>query len=149
MLTHWRRERAIRGALRRLAQQRVLDILKPDNIWVVEYSIDALDAEMVAAVRTCHLRGWAEVVQNAVPTTMVDHEGFPRAKGFAATYRLTEAGWAQLRRTHEWLIATFIVAFLGLAVSAIALLPEARRVEYGAKFRQFISPTMGQQQPSK
>jgi hypothetical protein len=30
----------------------------------------------------------------------------------------TEGGWAQLRLTHEWLIATFIVS-LGGAVAAV------------------------------
>jgi hypothetical protein len=36
-------------------------------------------------------------------------------------YRLTDAGWTQLRRTHEWLIATFVVALLGTAVAIMAL----------------------------
>lgn len=36
-------------------------------------------------------------------------------------YRLTEAGWAQLRRTHEWLIATFLVSLVGTFAGLVAL----------------------------
>jgi len=40
---------------------------------------------------------------------------------------LTEAGWAQLRRTHEWLIATFLVSLLGTIAAVAALFLAAPR----------------------
>ena len=32
-------------------------------------------------------------------------------------YRLTEGGWAVLNRSHGWIVATFVVSTVGLAVT--------------------------------
>jgi hypothetical protein len=123
MLTSWRRERTVRRALRTLARQRVVIILQPGNVWVVERGPNEHDEDLVAALRTCHLRGWAEVVEKAVPQAKLGTDlTLPTTwEGVAPMYRLTEGGWGQLRRTHEWLIATFLVSLLSLVVGVMAL----------------------------
>ena len=122
MLTGWRHERQIRAALKALARQRVAAILQPGNAWVLEYPASEAEPGVAEALRTCHLRGWVEVVHDGVP--QMQWEGGnqpPRDAGVAPLYRLTEAGWAQIRRTHAWVIATFFVALASL-VAALALL---------------------------
>jgi len=67
MMTDWRRERAIRRALRALARQRIAVILQPGNVWVIEQAPDDQDVRLVEAIRSCYLRGWADVLPEAVP----------------------------------------------------------------------------------
>jgi hypothetical protein len=121
------RERAIRKALRSLAQQRVALIVQNSagqDVFVIEQAPDDRRQDLYEALRTCHMRGWAEVLSAAIPAAWLTGEGrlphtFPQ--NAKPMYRLTEAGWAQLRRTHQWLIATFVVALIG-AMAAIAAL---------------------------
>jgi hypothetical protein len=123
MLTHWRRERFIRKTLMALAKQRVALILQPGNVWVTEYAPSESVEQVAEALRTCDLRGWAEVVSNAVPQAQLKPGGKLPASlaGVAPVYRLTEAGWAQVRRTHQWLVATFIASLIA-AIAAVATL---------------------------
>lgn len=153
ILTNWRRERAIRRALRVLSRQRVVTILQPGNVWVVELAPNERDPQMVSALRSCHLRGWAELAHDAVPRAMLGPDGqLPQGwEGIAPVFRLTEAGWAQLRRTHGWLLATFAISAIGVVLTFIALLPEARREEYATwakeKARKIIRPAQNAEVP--
>ena len=120
----WRRECFIRKTLRRLSRQRVVGILRPGNIWIIEKS-PLEDEKVEAALRTCHIRGWVEPLANAVPKGRLTKEGkLPdeMISDVGPIYRLTEAGWDVLRRIHGWVIATCIIAFVGLIATVISLL---------------------------
>ena len=92
----------IRRVLRRLARQRVAMILQPGNAWVIEYALDH-DHETEAALRTCHMRGWIDIMHNAVPSANLTPDGLLQdklnPKQVETMYRLTEAGWSVINRT--------------------------------------------------
>ena len=122
---HWRREQAIRRALRGVSRQRVVTILQPGNVWVVERGPSRNDATD-AALRSCHLRGWAEPIANAVPSgslrpdgTLPDGQLYDRA---GPVYRITDAGWQVLRRTHAWVVVTLVVALATLVATVLGIL---------------------------
>lgn len=126
MLETFKRERAIRKALRAIARQRVVLVLQPGNVLVVERS--PLNEEWFdVAVRTSHIRGWVDVVHDSIPSATVQFEGgnlvFPQGMTPKSIYRLTEGGWAVIHRSHAWLIATFVVALLSLlaGIASVAL----------------------------
>ena len=120
MFVGWQRERAIRRALRGISRQRVV-VAVPGAPWVVENA--ARFEGMAEALLTCHLRGWVEVLHENVPhatlpmneVAALDLSRGLRVSENASIYRLTEAGWAALNRTHAWLLATFLVSLLALA----------------------------------
>jgi len=126
MFDEWRRERFIRKTLRRLSQQRVVGILQPGNVWVIEKAVSEDEGErVIAALRTCNLRGWVEVLSNAVPQGKLTPEGklpegFPMS-GVAPLYRLTEAGWSVIHRSHEWVVATFIIVTITLIATILSI----------------------------
>lgn len=124
MLDDIRRERQIRKALRAIARQRVAMVLEPGDMVVVENS-PANDEWFDAAARSCLIRGWVAVLHESVPTGQVRFDGatpvFPELIVPTIQYRLTEAGWAVLNRAQGWVIATFVVATLALAVSTAGL----------------------------
>ena len=117
-----KRERFIRVTLRRLAEQSVGMVLQPGDVWVIENSLPSGDEETVAALRTCHMRGWIEVIRDAVPRAEVDDSGNLPAEweGTSPIYRLTDAGWHVINRTHAWNVAIFVVATATLVASVIA-----------------------------
>ena len=116
------RERLFRKTLRRLAEQSVALVLQPGDVWVMENSVPGGDEETIAALRTCHMRGWIEVIKDAVPRAEIDDSGnLPiEWEGVAPVYRLTDAGWHVLNRTHAWNVAIFVVATATLVASVIA-----------------------------
>ena len=73
------------------------------------------DPNVAAALRSCHLRGWVEVLTDAVPSDSLNEDGtLPgtlNLEKVAPLYRLTDAGWNAIHRTQGWIVATFIVAF--------------------------------------
>ena len=121
MIDDLRRERQVRRALRAIARQRVAMVLQPGNVQVVERS-PPREEWFELGVLTARIRGWVEVLHEDLPTGTVHMQGnvpqLPRSMGPETHYRLTEGGWAVLNRTHAWLLATFIVSAVGLAVSA-------------------------------
>ena len=86
-----KRERFIKKVLKELSRQRVEGIL-PDGVWVVNSAVTE-EEDVVAAVRTCHMRGWVEPLCNAIPHGQLTAEGkLPqggRFSGTAPVYRLT------------------------------------------------------------
>lgn len=127
MFDEWHRERFIRKTLRRLSQQRVALILQPGNVWVIEKAVSEGENEKVAPVlRTCNLRGWVEIQSNAVPSGKLTPEGkLPEdlsISGIAPIYKLTEAGWNVIHRSHEWVVATFVVVAITLIATIISIL---------------------------
>jgi len=124
LLEHWRRERQIRGTLRAISRQRVALILQPGNVWVVERAPSEGAEGVAEALRTCHLRGWVDVLSQAVPSACLRTDGSlpARPEGVAPVYRVTEAGWHQLRRTYTWVLLTFVVAAATLVLTVFTLL---------------------------
>lgn len=123
MFTEFRRERKIRKALRALARQRVAAVLQPHGVWVVEHAPTNLPFQD-EAIRTCLLRGWVSVLEDAVPQGSLEEDRLPNGPLFqkqAAIYRLTEAGWMAINRSHTWVLATFFVALLTLLATVVML----------------------------
>ena len=124
MLDDWARERFIRKVLKRLAGQRVGLILQPGNIWVVEKAVTD-DDKVAEALRTCHMRGWVEPITNSIPQGELTPDGqLPNGELFSGrgpVYRLTEAGWNVIHRTHEWVVLTFVVASIALFATIVGI----------------------------
>ena len=123
MLTDWRRERTIRIVLKTLARQRVLGIPGPNGPWLVERALPEGE-KIESALRTCHLRGWAEPISpDGIPHLQLTNESeLPRdvtPSHVGPVYRLTDSGWQAIHRTHSWVIATLAIAFASLVASLI------------------------------
>ena len=94
-------------------------ILQPGDAWVVGKAVSEGEGqEVAAALRTCHLRGWVEIQSNAVPHV---NPGSLRIEGVAPIYKLTEAGWNVIHRSHEWVVATFIVVTVTLIATILGI----------------------------
>jgi hypothetical protein len=100
-------------------------ILQPGNAWVVERSPPE-DEETEAALRTCHLRGWVEPVVDAIPKGQLTPAGeLPQGgvfSGHGPLYRLTDAGWSAINRSHRWVIVSWLVALASLVASIVGIL---------------------------
>lgn len=79
-------------------------------------------------MRTCELRGWATVLHSNIPISRLSTEDLVDQSGANLTFgergqifRLTEAGWAALNRTHAWLLATFAVASATLVATVLSV----------------------------
>jgi hypothetical protein len=122
--TSFRRERNIRNVLRSLAGHRVVIVLKPGNVWVIENApADFPDYE--EALSTCLMRGWIEVLHEAVQQGKLGADGRPDPRtpfqGKSTIYRVTDSGWAVINRTQTWVMATFAVALLALVATVLQL----------------------------
>jgi hypothetical protein len=117
-------ERSIRKTLRAIANQRVTLIL-PGNYPFIERSPLHTESFEVNA-QTCLIRGWVAILNESIPVGEVKFEGnkpvLPVEMKYKTTYRLTEGGWAALNRSHNWIIATFIVGLLALLASIISVI---------------------------
>ena len=121
-----RRERQIRHVLRRLAKQRLAMILQPGGIWVIENAVSDGDDTQVA-LSSCHLRGWAEPLGNAIPSGNLTPDGRLPTSGplfdrTAHLYRLTDSGWSVVNRSQLWILITVFASVVSLLLGAIAVL---------------------------
>ena len=124
MLETFRREHRVRKTLHAIARQRVAMVLYPGNVLVVEQSPP--DEEWFdLAVRTCHIRGWVDVLHDSLPSGRLRYDGnqpvLPQEMKPKTIYRLTEGGWAVIHGSHAWLIATFVVSLLSLAAGIVSV----------------------------
>ena len=122
--TSFRRERNIRRVLRSLSGHRVVVVLKPGNVWVVENArTDFRDYE--EALSTCLMRGWIDVLHEAVPHGSLQPNGLPSTESSfqkqETIYRITDSGWSVINRTQMWVMSTFAVALLALVASVLQL----------------------------
>lgn len=121
---NFRRERNVRRVLRALARQRVAVILQPGDVWVIENAPSNLPLQD-EALRTGLMRGWVEVLHDAVPSGSLGPDGrLPEGPPFqsrATIFRLTEAGWLVIHRTQFWVLATFVVALASLIATMASL----------------------------
>lgn len=115
-----RREYSIYQTLKGLAKQRVGMILNPGNTWVIEYALPDTERNQ-ENLRTCHMRGWVDVLENSVPTGRVTKEGDLETRqvfsGRKPIYRLTDSGWNAIHRTHVQTLLGVIVALLGIVIT--------------------------------
>jgi hypothetical protein len=88
------------------------------NGFVVERAIPD-DEDTLAALRTCHMRGWVEpMFDEAIPQGRLPPSGMPI--GFDRTalyYRLTDSGWNAINRSHELALLAFVVALVGVIIA--------------------------------
>jgi hypothetical protein len=120
-------ERLIKNTLKKLSKQRVAMILQPGNVWVIEKPVGSENERVAAALSTCYMRGWVDILQNAVPTGKIQGTGdnirLPDSySGIAPIYRLTEAGWDVINSSHNWVIITFFIAFATLLATILSIL---------------------------
>ena len=120
----FKHELRIRSALKALARQRVAMIAQPDNVWVLE-NVPTIDPHFGVSIRTCILRGWVSE-QQEIPSGVLDSNGYlptgPMSTLKPPFYRLTEAGWLVIHRSHAWVVSTFFVGLATLLISAIVLI---------------------------
>ena len=118
MLETVRYEWKIYRLLRRIAKQRVGMIMQPGNVWVIEYAAPINESSM-PMVQTCVLRGWIEVLHEAVNHGQLKEDGSlpsgPLFTGKQDIWRLTDAGWSAIHRAHQ-------LSILGLALSVIGVI---------------------------
>jgi hypothetical protein len=118
-------EKEIQQTLKRLSKQRVAFVLQPGNVWIIDNVIE--DSEKAdAALKTCHMRGWVEPIEKSLPRgKLTPDQNLPAGNMFTDAgplYRLTEAGWSVINRTHGWSVFAVVISILSFAVSALSLL---------------------------
>ena len=115
------RERNVREALKLVASQRVVLVLQPGNVFVIENSPKPDWFE--PAVQTALIRGWVAVLHDAVPSGQMDTatSALPDQMPPRTVYRLTEGGWSVIHGSHGWIVATFLVSFLAMLASLVAI----------------------------
>jgi hypothetical protein len=117
-------EHMIKNTLRRLARQRVALYYQRGDVWVIENAVSESESiDIASALRTCQLRGWVTPEKNPMIRYDVDPEGnFPKdPSGITTVYRLTEAGWSVINRSHVWVISTFVVAAASLIATFLSV----------------------------
>jgi hypothetical protein len=118
-------ERDIRKVLRCLTKQRLVAI-SPGNVWAIEQTVKK-NRETDAALATCRLRGWAEIMEDKVPSGDLPLDGHinpnkPLFTHIGTLYRITDSGWAAIYRSHQWNLTAVYISLASLIVSFIALL---------------------------
>jgi hypothetical protein len=120
----WRRERLIHRVLKQLARSRVVGIVQPNNVWIVENALISDSEEIEAALRTCYMRGWIDLLEEKVlhgsplPDGSLPKPWFQRV---GPTWKLTDSRWAAIQRSHQFnllaicltVITIILTIFLG------------------------------------
>ena len=85
-------------------------VLQPGNVMVVDLS-PPNEEWFDVAVRTCHIRGWVEILHESIPTGHIQFEGrcpvILQEMDSRTMYRLTEGEWSVINRSHSWVKAIF------------------------------------------
>ena len=122
-------ERHLRQTLRRLAEQRVALVLQPGNVWVVEKAVEDND-QTDAALKTAWMRGWVEPIDDAVPKGRLGpNNELPTGEFYQSAgpiWRLTEGGWAVIKRSHGWSLVAITLSILSLVVAVCSLVVSLR-----------------------
>jgi hypothetical protein len=120
MFSDLRREHAIRQTLRKLSRQRVALVLQPGNVWVIEKAVKTT-AETDTALKTCHMRGWVEPLESAIPQGKLTPDGRLPAnfkfEGTGILYKLTSAGWSVIYRSYQLALIAVVISVISLLVS--------------------------------
>lgn len=119
-----KREYSIYRTLKALSKQRVVLILQPGNVWVIEKSLSN-SHEQEENLRTCYMRGWVEPIENAIPKGKLLPDGsLPSSNIFTEhgpLYKLTDSGWNAIHRTHVITLLGIILSLIAVGVAAIGL----------------------------
>jgi len=119
-ITNWKREWFIYTTLKALSKQRVVMVLQPGNVWVIEKALKH-DEKTDANLKTCHLRGWVEPIEKAISKGDLTPKGeLPNGEIFSRVgpvYRLTDSGWTAIHRTHVLFLFSVFLAIITLIVS--------------------------------
>lgn len=122
MLSNYRREWQIRRVLKKASRQRVALVLQPGNVWVIENALEDTE-ETDAALKTCYMRGWVEIMENSVPKGRLTAEGgLPQGRIFQSNgpiWKLTDSGWAAINRIHEWTLIGIFLAAVSVLVAVV------------------------------
>lgn len=126
MLSDLFRETKIKQVLRRLAGQRIaLHLADPQGgpgIWVIEKAV-MHDDDTDAILMTCWMRGWVEPIEKAISRGKLNLDGtLPPGQMFDSVgpiYRLTDSGWAVIRRAHTILLFGNLIALLSLLATIL------------------------------
>lgn len=113
-------ERFIRKVLRKLAKQRVSSIHQPTGYWIIDNPIEE-NREVEVALHTCHLRGWVEIMVNAVPKGKLENGNLPQIEGIGPVYKLTDSGWQVINRSQSLLLISILIAILALIATVAGL----------------------------
>ena len=120
----WKRERKIRWVLKKLSGQRVVRILQPGNVWIIEKALVTNQNEDVeAALRTCFMRGWIEVMEENVRHGSPLPDGStptPWVQTTGPTWKLTDSGWAAIHRRHQRELIGILIAAISVLIAAIS-----------------------------
>jgi hypothetical protein len=111
-------------ALFAVLPNRVVLILQPGNVWVVERAVsEEENPDIAAALRTCQLCGWIAPEDSAIPSSSLEPNGELPAKPWseAPFYRLTEAGWSVINRSQAWVISTFAIATASFLATVLGI----------------------------
>lgn len=104
--------------LRRLARQRVRMVVR--GIWLIEYAVEDSE-ETEALLRTCVLRGWIDVLEDAVPTGTVNDDGSLKngrlVEKHQTVWKLTDSGWGAIHRTHQLGVLGLMLSVLGIVLA--------------------------------
>lgn len=110
----------IRKTLRKLAKQRVSSIHQPTGYWIIDNPV-VENEKVEVALYTCHLRGWIEILANAVPKGKLKGQNVPEIKDIGPVYKLTDSGWQVINRSHTLLLMSILIALLALIATLAGL----------------------------
>lgn len=112
------REYSIYRTLKQLSKQRVEKII--NGVWFVYPGVQGTD-ENIENIQTCLMRGWVEVLHEAVPSgTLNSDRPLPPDQIFDKVndvYRLTDSGWNAIHRTHQLFVLSIIIALIGVTIA--------------------------------
>ena len=115
-----KREWKVRKVLRRLSQQRVVCVLQPGNVWVIEKAVGD-NEETDAALKTCYMRGWVEPLENSIPKGKLKEDGsLPNGnmcESSGPVWKLTDSGWAAINRAYECTLIGILLGAISIFVA--------------------------------
>ena len=89
-------------------------------MWVIDQAVEDTP-ENDAALKTCYIRGWVEVLENSIPKGKVNPDGsLSEGSLFSGTgplYKVTDSGWAVVHHTQLWTLVAVVVSALSFIIS--------------------------------
>jgi hypothetical protein len=99
-------------------------VLKPGNLLVIERAVESTDEQIEAWLRTCLIRGWVEVLENALPNgRLTKDQRLPKPlfSEVNPLYRTTDSGWSVIHRDHLWSVAAVIFAAASFMTAVLTI----------------------------
>ncbi len=119
----------IRKVLKRIARQRVLALrshpITADSVWVIQHALHH-SPETADTLATCRLRGWIEILDNAIPApSECDNEIVDIEKYLDLVeplYKLTSSGWDVIHRRQSIMVIVMILSTCSTMMAAAMLM---------------------------